>query len=80
MAKNKVKYNLKNAHYAMLNVDEEGVVSFEKSVALSGAVSISLDANGKPENFYADGTAYYVINNNMSYDGDLGLATWMIRM
>ena len=80
MAKNKVKYNLKNAHYAMLKVDEEGVVSFEKSVALSGAVSISLDANGKPENFYADGTAYYVINNNMGYDGDLGLATWMIRM
>ena len=29
---------------------------------------------GEPENFYADGVAYYVINNNMGYDGDLELA------
>lgn len=28
MANNKVKYNLKNAHYAMLQVSDEGVVSF----------------------------------------------------
>ena len=74
MANNKVKYNLKNAHYAMLQTSEEGVVSFGTPVALPGAVSISLEANGEPENFYADGTAYYVINNNMGYDGDLELA------
>ena len=37
-------------------------------------MSLSLDANGEPENFYADGGVYYVINNNMGYDGDLELA------
>jgi phi13 family phage major tail protein len=74
MAGNKVKFNLKNAHYAMLTVGEDGETIFGTPARLPGAVSISLDANGEPENFYADGTAYYVINNNMGYDGDLELA------
>lgn len=71
---NKVKYNLKNAHYALLKIDDEGAVSYDAPVPMPGSVSISLDANGEPENFYADGIAYYVINNNMGYDGDLELA------
>ncbi len=71
---NKVKFNLKNAHYALLTLGADDTPSYGTPVRLPGAVSLSLSANGEPENFYADGIAYYVINNNMGYDGDLELA------
>ena len=73
--KNKVKFNLCNCHYATVTVDQDtGAVTFGTPVPMPGAVSLSLDPTGEPEPFYADGVAYYMINNNQGYDGDLELA------
>lgn len=72
--KNKVKFNISNAHYALLSQNDNGEVTFGTPVPLPGAVSLSLDPTGEPESFYADGIEYYVINNNQGYDGDLELA------
>ena len=72
--KNKVKFNISNAHYALLTQNDNGEVTFGTPVPLPGAVSLSLDPTGEPESFYADGVEYYVVNNNQGYDGDLELA------
>lgn len=72
--KNKVKFNICNVHYAIVRLNIDGTENFETPVPMPGAVSLSLDPNGEPKNFYADGFAYYTISNNMGYAGDLELA------
>ncbi len=75
LQKNKVKYGLNKVHYAKITSwSEEGVPTFATPVRLPGAVSLSVDANGEQENFYADDGVYYVLNNNAGYDGELEIA------
>lgn len=74
MAKNKVKFNIRNVHYAKLTINEDETYSYDTPVPIPGAVSLSLDPNGEPSVFYADGYAYYTISNNQGYEGDLELA------
>ena len=70
MAGSKVKFNIKNVHYAVLGDDGE----YETPVAMPGAVSISLEQQGEITPFYADGIVYYRSASNGGYEGDLELA------
>ena len=75
LQKNKVKFGLNKVHWAKITAwSDDGVPTFATPVRLPGAVSLSIDANGENENFYADNSVYYVINNNAGYDGDLEVA------
>ena len=71
---NKVKFNLKNVHVAKMLEEEDGVFSYETPRAIPGAVSLSLDAEGDNNPFYADGIVYFRTFSNNGYSGDLEMA------
>ena len=71
---NKIKYNLKNVHAAILTHTEDGGYSYETPVPIPGAVNLSLDAEGDTSPFYADGVVYFRAVSNNGYSGDLEIA------
>ena len=72
--KNKVKFGLRNCHYAVATMDDSQNVTFEKPVQIPGAVSLSLSAEGDNDPFYADDSVYFLVATNTGYSGDLEVA------
>ena len=72
--KNKIKFGLKNTHYAIITEteQEDGTIKSTYSTPKKwpGAVSMSLDPSGESNTFYADDTAYAVLTSNSGYEGD----------
>lgn len=79
MPKNKVQFNLKNVHYAIIT-ETDSVVTWGTPVHVPGAVSLALDQQGEVSPFYADGIVYYQTSKNNGYSGDLEMALFPDEM
>lgn len=76
---NKVQFNLKNVHYAVLTALTP-TPTYDTPVAVPGAVSLSLEQQGELTKFYADGIVYYQSSSNNGYEGDLEMARFPDQM
>lgn len=80
---NKVQFNLKNVHYAVLTETTTGGAtnySWGTPVAVPGAVNLNLEQQGEITKFYADGIVYYQSPVNNGYEGDLEMARIVDKM
>jgi phi13 family phage major tail protein len=74
VADNKVVFGLKNAHYAIISEDAEGLHTYGTVLKLDGAVEISLEPKGEQTDFFADDRLYYTTTSNQGYTTTLTVA------
>ena len=71
---NKVKFGLSNVHIAKMIIGEDGAITYGTPFKIPGAVSLSLDAEGDNEPFYADNMKFWESFANNGYSGELEIA------
>lgn len=71
---NKVKFGLKNVHYALISTGENGAITYGTPKPIPGAVNLTLDVQGEETEFEADDVIYWASYSNTGYKGTLEVA------
>lgn len=77
--KDKVKFNIKNVHFAPMTSQGENP-AWGTPIKVPGAVSFALEPQGDVTPFYADGIVYYQSVANNGYTGDLEMALFPVEI
>lgn len=71
MAKNKVRFGLKNVHFCTYEVADDGTVTLGSPYHLPGSTELSLEAQSESADFYADDVKYWSGYSDNGYEGSL---------
>lgn len=71
---NKVRFGFKKVHYALLQEDESGNITYGDPVAWKGARALQLNAEGESSTYFADDGPWFVTDKNNGFTGDLTMA------
>jgi phi13 family phage major tail protein len=74
MPENKVVFGLKNAHYAVIEENADGEITYSEPRELKGSVELTLEPRGEQTDFYADDILYYTTQSNQGYEATLTVA------
>lgn len=78
MPKNKVRFNLKNVHYATATYDcVTGITTYGTPVKFPGAIALTLDPVGDITDTKADGVTYYLSSLDDGYEGSFEVAAML---
>ena len=71
---NKVKWGVRNLHYATRTAGQNGEITFGVPVKIPGTVNVTLSPQGDSNPFYADDIEYFRTIANNGYSGSIELA------
>lgn len=70
---NKYMFNLKNVHYAVVTVGQDGVLQHGPVKRLMGTTELTMELEQSSEKHFSEGLVYFVTTSSAGYKGELSI-------